>query len=63
LDARLVIGKPLAEMGPRAPRLRYAVMALDSLARVGVSLPRAWFAALEEFIHSLGTSARASIQK
>ena len=54
LDQRLVVGKPLAEMGPRAPRLRYAVMALDSLAKAGVIPPRAWPLALEEFIHSLG---------
>lgn len=62
LDASLVVGKPLAEMGPRAPRLRYAVMTLDSLAKVGVAPLRQWPLALEEFIHSLGGGEKLALK-
>lgn len=53
LAPRLVVGKPMAEMGRRAQRLPYSVMALDKLARAGVPPPRPWPEALADYIASL----------
>ena len=53
LDPRNVIGKPDAEMGRRAPRLKYSVMALDALQGAGFALPRPWEEALAEYIRTL----------
>jgi dTDP-4-dehydrorhamnose reductase len=52
LDAGKVIGKPSAEMGRRAARPKYVVMAFDALNRAGFALPRPWPEALEEYIRS-----------
>jgi dTDP-4-dehydrorhamnose reductase len=53
LDASQVIGKPSAEMGRRAPRLKYAVMEMRALERAGFSLPRPWQEALAEYVRTL----------
>ncbi len=53
LDARLVVGKPLAEMRRPAARLKYAVMSMGALTRAGIGLPRPWDVALQDFIRSL----------
>ena len=50
LDPTRVIGKPDAEMGRRAPRLKYAVMALDALEAAGFDLPRPWPDALADYV-------------
>ncbi|MGH6630960.1 MAG: SDR family oxidoreductase, partial [Burkholderiales bacterium] len=50
LDPTKVIGKPDAEMGRRAPRLNYAVMALDALEAAGFDLPRHWQEALADYV-------------
>lgn len=53
LDPGKVIGKLDAEMGRRAPRLKYAVMALDGLKDAGFAPPRSWEEALAEYIATL----------
>lgn len=50
LNAALVIGKPLSEMGGRAKRLQYAVMEMRALKDAGIAAPRPWGEALEEYI-------------
>lgn len=50
LDPSKIIGKPDAELGRRAPRLKYAVMALDALQTAGFGLPRPWEEALAEYV-------------
>jgi len=55
LDSSKVIGKPDAEMGRRAPRLKYAVMALDALRNAGFGLPRPWQESLAEYVQGLAT--------
>ncbi|MBZ5544090.1 MAG: NAD(P)-dependent oxidoreductase [Acidobacteriia bacterium] len=54
LDADKVIGKPDAQMGRRAPRLKYAGMAMVALKQAGFSPPRPWQEALAEYVESLG---------
>ncbi len=54
LDPSKVIGKPDAEMGRRAPRLKYAVMALDALRASGFAPPGTWQDALAEYIQGAG---------
>jgi dTDP-4-dehydrorhamnose reductase len=54
LDPTRVLGKPDAEMGRRAPRLKYAVMAMEALKAMGFAEPRPWQEALAEYIESLG---------
>jgi len=56
LDPSKIIGKPDAEMGRRAPRLKYAVMALDGLRTAGFGLPRPWQEALAEYVRGLDIS-------
>src|SRR5579863_9305505 len=53
LDPRKIVGKPSAEMGRPAVRLKYAVMAMDALAREGFTPPRPWQEALAEYVGSL----------
>ena len=53
LDPNKVIGKPMDQMGRRAPRLKYSVMAMDALKRAGFSLPRSWQEALADYIRTL----------
>jgi dTDP-4-dehydrorhamnose reductase len=53
LDPRKVVGKPSAEMGRPAVRLKYAVMAMDALTRAGFGPPRPWQEALAEYVGSL----------
>jgi len=53
LDSGRVIGKPDAEMGRRAPRLQYAVMAMRALEHAGFTPPRPWQDALGEYVRSL----------
>lgn len=50
LDAALVIGKPLREMGHRAKRLNYSVLEMRSLKQYGFAVPRPWEEALKEYI-------------
>ncbi len=57
-DPGLVIGKPMAEMPRPAQRLRYSVMAMEGLRRVGITPPRPWQAALEDYLFSLGFGKR-----
>jgi dTDP-4-dehydrorhamnose reductase len=52
-DPSKVIGKPSAEMGRRAPRLKYAVMEMRALTRAGFALPRPWPEALAEYVRLL----------
>jgi dTDP-4-dehydrorhamnose reductase len=52
LDSSRVVGKPDAEMGRRAPRLKYAVMAMGALEQAGFSPPRPWQEALAEYVRS-----------
>lgn len=54
LDTSRIIGKRDEEMGRRAPRLKYAVMAMDALQAAGFSLPRRWEEALSDYVHALG---------
>lgn len=56
LDPSKIIGRPDEEMGRRAPRLKYAVMALDGLRIAGFGLPRPWQEALAEYVRGLDTS-------
>ena len=58
LDPKGVIGKPDSEMGRRAPRLQYAVMAMDALSCAGFSLPRRWEEALAEYVQTLSLHQR-----
>ena len=53
LDPNKVVGKPSAEMGRPAVRLKYAVMAMDALERAGFAPPRPWQEALAEYVGSL----------
>jgi dTDP-4-dehydrorhamnose reductase len=53
LDPAKVIGKPSAEMGRRAPRLKYAVMEMAALVNAGFGLPRRWEEALAEYVAGL----------
>jgi dTDP-4-dehydrorhamnose reductase len=53
LDPAKVIGVPSAELGRRAPRLKYAVMEMRALRDTGLALPRPWQEALAEYIQSL----------
>jgi dTDP-4-dehydrorhamnose reductase len=53
LDAGLVRGKSIAEMGRPGPRVAYSVMAMEGLRSAGVPLPRHWRAALVEYVSSL----------
>ena len=53
LDPARVIGKASAEMGRRAPRLKYAVMEMEALVDAGFALPRPWEEALADYVASL----------
>jgi dTDP-4-dehydrorhamnose reductase len=53
LDPGKVVGKPSAEMGRCAVRLKYAVMEMGALASAGFALPRPWEEALAEYVASL----------
>ena len=53
LDPCRVIGKPAAQMGRRAPRLKYAVMEMAALRNAGFTLPRPWQDALADYVHTL----------
>jgi dTDP-4-dehydrorhamnose reductase len=54
LDPSHIVGKPDAEMGRRAPRLKYAVMAMRALEEAGFAPPRPWQEALADYVRSLG---------
>jgi dTDP-4-dehydrorhamnose reductase len=53
LDATKVIGKPSSQMGRRAARLEYAVMAMDALRDAGLAPLRSWQEALAEYVRAL----------
>ena len=53
LDASKVIGQPSDQMGRRAARLKYAVMAMDALKNAGFAPPRPWQEALAEYVRAL----------
>jgi dTDP-4-dehydrorhamnose reductase len=53
LDPGNVVGVPAAQMGRRAPRLKYAVMEMGALRAAGFSLPRPWEEALADYIRTL----------
>lgn len=53
LDAGKVVGVPDAQMGRRAPRLKYSVMEMDALRHAGLVLPRPWPEALADYVRSL----------
>jgi dTDP-4-dehydrorhamnose reductase len=55
LDARKIIGKPSAEMGRRATRIKFAVMEMRALQRAGLALPRPWQEALAEYVYNWKT--------
>jgi dTDP-4-dehydrorhamnose reductase len=56
LDAKLLVGKPDAEMGRRAKRLQYAVMEMRALAKAGFSPIRSWQDALAEYVPTVEVS-------
>jgi dTDP-4-dehydrorhamnose reductase len=56
LDAGRIVGKPSAEMGRRAKRLKYAVMEMRALQEAGFDLPRTWQEALAEYVRDLRVS-------
>jgi dTDP-4-dehydrorhamnose reductase len=53
LDPAKVVGVPAAQMGRRAPRLKYAVMEMAALRAAGFSLPRPWQEALADYLRML----------
>ena len=53
LDTSKVKGIPSAEMGRRAPRLKYQVLEMSALKREGFALPRPWEEALAEYLRGL----------
>ena len=53
LDSSEVTGVPSAEMGRRAPRLKYAVMEMAALKAAGFALPRPWPEALTDYLRAL----------
>jgi dTDP-4-dehydrorhamnose reductase len=53
LDANKVVGVPSAQMGRRAPRLKYAVMEMAALRAAGFSLPRPWPEALADYLRTI----------
>jgi dTDP-4-dehydrorhamnose reductase len=53
LDASIVVGKPMAELGRPGPRLPYAVMEMRALREAGIELPRPWQPALDEYVKTL----------
>ena len=53
LDPGRTVGKPSEQMGRRAARLKYVVMAMDALKQAGFSPPRPWQDALAEYVGSL----------
>lgn len=67
LDAGKVVGVPSDELGRRAARLKYAVMAMDALERAGFAPPRSWQEALAEYVRAiqpaLGAPAAASAHR
>ncbi len=52
-DPGKVIGVPDAQMGRRAPRLKYSVMEMSALRTAGFALPRPWPDALADYVRSL----------
>jgi dTDP-4-dehydrorhamnose reductase len=50
LNSALVIGKQRSEMGNRAERLQYSVLEMRALKQHGISMPRPWEEALEDYI-------------
>jgi dTDP-4-dehydrorhamnose reductase len=52
LDASKIIGKPMDEMKRPGPRLKYSVMEMGALAKVGITPPRSWQEALAEYVNS-----------
>ncbi|HUK31369.1 MAG TPA: NAD(P)-dependent oxidoreductase [Candidatus Acidoferrum sp.] len=50
LNGRRIVGKPSAEMGRPAKRLKYAVMEMHALQDAGFALPRPWEEALAEYV-------------
>jgi dTDP-4-dehydrorhamnose reductase len=53
LDPGKVIGVPAAQMGRRAPRLKYAVMEMAALRAAGFALPRPWQEALADYLGAM----------
>jgi len=53
LDPAKVIGVPDALMQRRAPRLKYAVMAMEGLRNAGFALPRPWPEALADYVRTV----------
>jgi dTDP-4-dehydrorhamnose reductase len=60
LDPSRVFGKPSAQMGRRAPRLKYSVMEMEAIRAAGIETPRPWQEALADYIRTLelGTQSR-----
>jgi len=52
LDSNKVVGVPAAQLGRRAPRLKYAVMEMAALKAAGFSLPRPWLEGLTDYLHT-----------
>jgi dTDP-4-dehydrorhamnose reductase len=52
LNSKLVIGRPLTEMGGRAKRLNYSVLEMRALKQNGIVAPRPWEEALKEYIRA-----------
>jgi len=53
LDSNKVVGVPAAQLGRRAPRLKYAVMEMAALKAAGFSLPRPWLEALGDYLRTI----------
>jgi len=52
-----LLGKPLSEMGRVGPRPKYAVMEMQALKMAGIAPPRAWKAALAEYVETIAVPA------
>lgn len=53
LDLSKLVGVPSEEMGRPAKRLKYAVMEMRALEDAGISLPRWWQSALDDYLSTL----------
>jgi dTDP-4-dehydrorhamnose reductase len=62
LNSTLVVGRPLAEMGGRAKRLKYSVMEMRALKENGFAAPRSWEEALQEYVHLWQTKPKWPIK-
>lgn len=53
LEVNLLAGVPSDQMGRPAKRLKYSVLELQGLQKAGISLPRSWQPALDDYLRTL----------